>query len=144
MIYMKENIFRNIILLTIIFVTLTSTNVLFAENNENSLNVCDNYTQALDNAKLENRNIILIFDQESCSWCEIFKKNTLENDDVIEKLNSNYITTIVDINKNPEIASKYSVYGTPTVVILNSEANEIYRNEGYLPPDEFLKNIEEI
>ena len=141
---MKENIFRNIILLTIIIVTLISTNVLFAENNENSLNICDNYTKAMDNAKLENKSIILVFDQKSCSWCEVFKKNTLENKDVIERLNSNYITTIIDINKNPEVASKYSVYGTPTIVILNSEGDEIYRNEGYLPPDEFLKKIEEI
>ena len=142
---MKNGYFKWILLVVVVALSLMSVNIISADNSlENSLNISDNYEQSLENAKVENKSIVLVFDQKSCSWCEAFKKNTLENPDVIDNLNSKFITVIVDINKNPEVASKYSVYGTPTIIFLDSDANEIKRNEGYLPPDEFLEVIKGI
>lgn len=142
---MESSYFKWILLVMAVVLSLMSVNAVSAEDNlENSLNSSDNYEQSLENAKVENKSIVLVFDQKSCSWCEVFKRNTLENQEVIDNLNSKFITVIVDINKNPEVASKYSVYGTPTIIFLDSNANEIKRNEGYLPPDEFLEVIKGI
>lgn len=142
---MESGYFKWILLVMAVVLSLMSVNAVSAEDNlENSLNSSDNYEQSLENAKVENKSIVLVFNQKSCSWCEVFKRNTLENQEVIDNLNSKFITVIVDINKNPEVASKYSVYGTPTIIFLDSNANEITRNEGYLPPDEFLEVIKGI
>lgn len=142
---MESGYFKWILLVMAVVLSLMSVNAVSAEDSlENSLNSSDNYEQSLENAKVENKSIVLVFDQKSCSWCEVFKRNTLENQEVIDNLNSKFITVIVDINKNPEVASKYSVYGTPTIIFLDSNANEIKRNEGYLPPDEFLEVIKGI
>lgn len=142
---MESGYFKWILLVMAVVLSLMSVNAVSAEDSlENSLNSSDNYEQSLENAKVENKSIVLVFDQKSCSWCEVFKRNTLENQEVIDNLNSKFITVIVDINKNPEVASKYSVYGTPTIIFLDNNANEIERNEGYLPPDEFLEVIKGI
>ncbi len=142
---MEKGFLKIILLVMAIVLSLIFVNTIFADNSlENSLNISDNYEQSLENAKVENKSIVLIFNQKSCSWCEVFKRNTLENHDVIDRLNSKFITVVVDINKNPEVASKYSVYGTPTIIFLDSNTNEIKRNEGYLPPDEFLEIIKGI
>ncbi len=142
---MENGFLKRILLVMVVVLSLMSVNTISAGNSlENSLNSSDNYEQSLENAKAGNKSIVLVFDQKSCSWCEVFKRNTLENQDIIYQLNSKFITVIVDINKNPEVASKYSVYGTPTIIFLDSNANEIKREAGYIPPDEFLEIIKGI
>ena len=37
-----------------------------------------------------------------------------------------------------QLASKFKIYGTPTIVFLDSNQNEIHRIEGYVDVNEFL------
>jgi thioredoxin-related protein len=50
----------------------------------------------------------------------------------------------VDINKNPDIAYRYKVFGTPTIQFLDSNGNDIGKIEGNVDRDEFLQTIREI
>ena len=59
----------------------------------------------------------------------------------MEKLNESYVVTIVNINDNPEIASKYDVYSTPTMLILDSDGKELRSITGYYGPDELISKI---
>ena len=59
-------------------------------------------------------------------------------------MNDKYITVILDVDENPDIASKYKVFGTPTTVILDSNSKEIGRVDGYVDANEFLKEIKEV
>ncbi len=74
---MESGYFKWILLVMAVVLSLMSVNAVSAEDNlENSLNSSDNYEQSLENAKVENKSIVLVFDQKSCSWCEVFKEDS--------------------------------------------------------------------
>ena len=64
-----------------------------------------------------------------------------ENNDVISKLNEGFITVVVDLNSQPQLAAKYHVVGTPTMIFLDSNQKEINKIEGYVDAGEFLNTI---
>ena len=59
----------------------------------------------------------------------------------MEKLNESYVVVIINVNDSPEIASKYNVYSTLTMLILDSEGNELKSIEGYYGPEDLIKMI---
>lgn len=95
---------------------------------------------ALDEAKNTNKPVFIDFYATWCSYCNKMDENTFSDLQVQQKLN-NYITVKIDIDRNPTIASNYKVYGVPTQVILNSNGDEVKRNEGYLGPNELLNQL---
>ena len=143
---MKKN---TIIIIAIILIggtILLSTILSDSSDNQTSddLNTSPNLKQALNDAKIENKKVLLIFDQDNCYYCDLFKEDTLSNSDVQEILNKKYIVVTVDINKEGAIANKFKIFGTPSTIFLNNNGKEIHRIEGYVPADEFLNSIKEI
>ena len=124
--------------------TVTVSAVDFENTTIKGLNITHDVDGAFSEAQNQNKSLALIFDQDSCVYCEILKDNVLTNSDVQKELNENYIVVLVDINKNPDVADKYDVFGTPTVQFLDSDAKEIGRIEGYVESAEFLKTLKEI
>lgn len=111
---------------------------------ENPLNNTTDFLKAIDDAKMQNKTVMLVFDQKNCVYCDMFKEDVLSNGTVISMLNEGYVTAIVDINKEPQLASKFKIYGTPSVVFLDSNQKEILRIEGYVNASEFLDVIKGI
>ena len=74
----------------------------------------------------------------------MLKDEVLCNPDVQKELNENFVVVLVDINKNPEIAAKYNVYGTPTVKFVDSNGQETNKIEGFVDSNEFLQTLKEI
>lgn len=139
---------KKYVLISLVIILLTLTATVSAVDFENTtikgLNITDDVDGAISEAQTQNKKVALIFDQNSCVYCEILKDNVLTNSDVQKDLNENYIVVLVDINKNPNIAAKYDVFGTPTVQFLNSTGKEIGKIEGYVESDQFLKTLKEI
>lgn len=105
------------------------------------LNTTTNLTKAVNDAQLQNKHIVLIFDQKDCYYCDLLKKDTLSDKNVIFKLNESFITVIVDINEQPQLASQYKVFGTPTTVFLDANQTQIDKIEGYVDAGEFLNHL---
>jgi thioredoxin-related protein len=140
----KQSIFF-ILILTIILISGLSMVVCASSNDSVSgLNISDKYDSALKDAKTQNKTVMVIFDQDSCSYCDQFKQETLSNSKVQEKLNSGFVPVVVDINKDYDLASKYKVLGTPTVVFLDANEKEIHRIDGYVDANGFLDEIKGI
>ncbi|WP_299526597.1 thioredoxin family protein [uncultured Methanobrevibacter sp.] len=107
----------------------------------NIIDTAGNLSEAIEIAKSKDKKVFAVFESDTCTYCNQLRQNTLNNNQVMEKLNESYVVTVIDINKNPEIASKYDVYSTPTMVILDSEGNELKSIVGYYGPDDLLKMI---
>lgn len=142
---------KKIILLIITVLIIGSAIILSIDTNENNnnqmvdgLNSTSDITQAITDAKNENKKILLIFDQDSCYYCDLFKEDTLSNSEVQEILNKEYVVVDIDINKEGSIASKYKIFGTPSTIFLNKNNKEIHRIEGYVSANEFLDTLKEI
>ena len=139
---------KNIIIIIALICSIITLYAILSDNSDNQivngLNSTSNLTKALNNAQLENKKVLLIFDQDSCYYCDLFKEDTLSNPEVQEILNKKYIVVYIDINKEGATASKYQIFGTPSTIFLNKNKKELYRIEGYVPADEFLKTLKEI
>ena len=106
-----------------------------------SLTNTTDLNKAISDAQSQNKSILLIFDQDGCYYCDLLKENTLSNKNLISKLNDGYITVIVDINKEPQLAAKYQVFGTPSLIFLDSNQKQIGKIGGYVDANEFLDYI---
>lgn len=61
---------------------------------------------------------------------------------VINYINKNFIPVRYNIQTNPDIKNKYRILWAPTVIILDSNGIDYYRFNGFLPPDEFIPQLE--
>lgn len=142
-IFMKKYI---IIAMAICFLTLTSA--VYSLNVDDTvipgLNITTDIEGAFNESQSQNKNLAIIFDQDSCVYCEMLKDDVLSNEDVQKQLNEDYIVLLVDINRNPDFADKYNVFGTPTVKFIDSKGSPIGEIEGYVDSGEFLKELKEI
>ena len=57
-------------------------------------------------------------------------------------INNNFIPVRLHVKKHPEAMPRFNVDWTPTVLIVDADGKELYRTEGYLPPDEFLGQLQ--
>ena len=60
------------------------------------------------------------------------------------QLSQNNILLITESSESPELFQQLDVYGTPTTVILDQDGNELGRIDGYEPPEEYLRDLNEI
>lgn len=134
---MKKTLFM-ILILAILAAGVSTSFAADSLTNTTDLN------KAISDAQSQNKSILLIFDQDDCYYCDLLKKNTLSNPELISKLNDGYITVIVDVNKQPQLASKYQVFGTPLMIFLDSNQNQIGKIEGYVDANKFLDYIKGI
>ena len=84
---------------------------------------------AFEDAKAHHRNVMIVFDGAACIYCEYLKEDTLTDSAVQKEINDNYIILITETSESPELSSQLSVYGTPTTVIFDENANELGRIE---------------
>ena len=131
-----------------VFVILTLAATVSAAELENTtipgLNTTTDVYTAIDLAENQNRTLAIIFDQDSCMYCDMFKEDVLSNPEVQNVLNEKFIVLISDIHDNPDLAVEYGIYGTPSVQFVDSTGREILKIEGYCDSEEFLQAIKEI
>lgn len=133
--------------LGIILVATLVVLIVFGPSNwaNNQSNVDINWhtdlNSALQDAKNTNKSIFIDFYGEGCSYCKELSENTLSDSSVEKKLNQDYVAVKINTGQNPDLSSQYKIYELPTLVILNSNGQEIKRQEGYLSADQLLNWI---
>ena len=102
----------------------------------------------LDNIISNNQNklVLLDFETDWCVWCDRLDADTYTDERVIEFAKQNLISKKIDAEKDsgPEQKIKYRVRGYPTILLLDTDGNEVDRIVGYRPPDEFLNELKRI
>ena len=90
--------------------------------------------------------VLVDFETEWCVWCDRLDTDTYTDQRVIEFAKKNLISKKIDAEKNngPQQKKKYRVMGYPTILLLDSEGNEIDRIIGYRPPEEFFNELNRI
>jgi thioredoxin-related protein len=69
--------------------------------------------------------------------CKQMDAVTYPNEGVVQFVNGNVIPVRILYNHQP-LSSQFKVKWTPTLILLDAEGNEVYRNEGFLPPDSLI------
>ena len=100
---------------------------------DESLDAEKQIAEAVEQAKKENKNILLQFGANWCGWCHKLHKLFDTDKSISSKLRSDYIVVMVDVNKghNSATAAKYKAgqQGIPCIVILNSQGGHLTTKE---------------
>ncbi len=103
-----------------------------------------NLTAAIETAKVQGKPVFVYIRSEYCGWCRKFEEETFTNQTVIKTLNENFVLVSLDINKQQNETKSFAVFGTPTMVFLDSNGTGLKRIPGYTDTESFLSVINEI
>ena len=94
-------------------------------------------------ARKGNRAMLLEFWSATCEPCKVLDETVFPDERIgtaIRKLHP----VRVDVDKQPDIARKYNVNGTPTLLVTDSHGTELFRYTGLLGADRMLQLLEEL
>jgi uncharacterized protein len=87
-----------------------------------------------EQAKKENRFVLLDLGAVWCHWCHVMDEITYRDPEVIELLRSRYIAVRVDQDSRPDLSNRYEDYGWPATIVFDANGDEIVKRQGYIPP----------
>ncbi len=102
----------------------------------------DTYEQAQAKAKKESKPLLVLITSEQCRWCRKFEATTLQDEDVISKLNSKFVTVHVTRDKSvyPKSLSAKMV---PMNYFLDSNGKVLYSMPGYWPVEDYQSILDD-
>ncbi|VAX21449.1 Cytochrome c-type biogenesis protein DsbD, protein-disulfide reductase, partial [hydrothermal vent metagenome] len=105
-------------------------------------------TEAYETALNNHDKIVIDFYADWCIPCKELDALTFSDPEVIKAL-SQFSALKVDMTKTMSdetavIREKFNIVGMPTVLLFNSEGEEIHRITGFVNAEEFLKLISDI
>jgi uncharacterized protein YyaL (SSP411 family) len=95
----------------------------------------------LEEAKRENKPILLSLSAVWCHWCHVMDETTYSDEDVIRFINENFIPVRVDADMRPDIDTLYNQGGWPSTLVLKA-AGDIIHGGTYIPPEEMISWLE--
>jgi thioredoxin-related protein len=90
------------------------------------------YFHIIENAKLNNKNIFLLFYLENCSGCTVIKYLINYNSEIQEIL-KDYEVLLINMSKTiTSLSNKYNIYTYPSYFIIDASENILKKNTGCL------------
>jgi thioredoxin-related protein len=103
------------------------------------------YDLGLAKAKKDKKLVMVDLYTDWCGWCKKLDKDTYANKDVADKLTKDFVAVKLNPEKNPtglKLARQFGTRGYPHIVFLSADGNKVSEIGGYLPPKDFLKQLE--
>lgn len=102
------------------------------------------YENALEKAKKDNKNIMMVVVQKACPWCRKMEKQTLKKDEIDSLIKSSFIPLLVDEASN-DYPKKFKAKLYPTIMFIDSKSEKLINKVlGYKNKKKFKKILEEI
>jgi len=90
----------------------------------------DDYEASLKLAKKENKDIYALITSSTCRWCRKFENTTLQDKEVLKKLNKKYILVHLDRDID-DLPQWFDVRRVPKHYFVTAKGKEIYSFLGY-------------
>ncbi|MCC6470912.1 MAG: thioredoxin domain-containing protein, partial [Alphaproteobacteria bacterium] len=100
--------------------------------------------QVFDEAKRDNRFVVLYLKAVWCHWCHVMEGTTYRDPAVLEVMAKHYIPVRVDQDSRPDLSLRYEDFGWPATIIFGPDGTEIAKLRGYRQPDQFLAVLNDI
>jgi uncharacterized protein len=97
-----------------------------------------------DQAKRENKFVLLDLEAVWCHWCHVMDETTYRNAQVQSLMRSKYIAVRVDQDSRPDLSNRYEDYGWPATVVFGADGQEIVKRQGYIEPKEMIAMLKAI
>lgn len=100
------------------------------------------WEEATAEAKKANRPLLLELYLEGCPHCQRLDTETHADQAVAAAVNEGFIPVRLEGRSHMDLVKKLEVRGAPTTILLSPEGKEIRRFAGFLPPQEYLREIQ--
>ena len=97
-------------------------------------------TLAFEIARREGKLVFADFSAEWCIACNVLEQTVLSNPDVQQTLEA-YVFVDIDMDTYPHEASVYQVVGMPTLLVLNTDGEELFRSVGLIEADALQQKL---
>lgn len=98
---------------------------------------------AFEEAKAEDRPILLSISAVWCHWCHVMDRTTYSDARVAEEINGNWLPIRVDNDVRPDVNARYNMGGWPTTAFLTPRG-DLLTGATYLPPDDMLSALRQV
>ncbi len=98
----------------------------------------------LEEAKSTGRPVFLYLHSRSCGWCKRFEEEVLSDPYVISTVETSFVPVAIEVNEQKDMAARFRVYGTPTMVFLGPDGAEIGRIRGFEDTQVFAAALDEM
>jgi thioredoxin-related protein len=105
-------------------ILLLSLITLSFANKDSNFTIFNSYKDALKVAKEEKKPLFILFTKENCRWCKKLKSDLLENSNLKDRLQKEFIVLFLDKNID-KFPKSYNINGVPSVFLV-SEDEDIY------------------
>lgn len=95
-------------------------------------------------AKSEDKMIILDVGIEGCTACRWMDEGTYTHPQVIKLINENFIAIVADAESQPDVGERYSDWAWPATIFMASNAAQILALSGNRRPNNFIPILEEL
>ena len=106
-----------------------------------SIDWAGDYQSAVQQAGQTHKPLLLVFVKPGDSDCERMKNFTYVDDRIIKYINRNFVSVILDVELNKELADKYEISKLPTHVITFPDQSEFRTVPGYVIAGEFVGRL---
>ena len=102
------------------------------------------YKAGTDLARRQNKNMVIYFHADWCTYCGQMERETFGDAAVIEMLNNRAIAIKVDVDVEKRIARQFGVRGLPATFLLLNNGEQIGPLPGFIPPRAYLAMLSRI
>lgn len=116
------------------------------------------YSKAQEAAKTNHKLLFLNFTgSDWCGWCIKLDKDVFSQPKFKDYAHDNLVLVELDFprrksqpteerKQNMELAQQYEVLGFPTIVVLNSNGQKVWKFDGYFPggPEAFIEQLQKL
>ena len=126
-------------MLKLFFALISLSTILLSAN----LQWNSDYKKALQDAKMQNKDVYMLITSESCRWCRKFESTTLQDKSVIKRLKKKYILLHVDRDKN-SFPSMFKAKRVPRHYFVTAKGEVIYSFLGFWEKDDFYSFLNDV
>jgi len=107
------------------------------------INWLDWSEEAFEQAKRENKPVLLDISAVWCHWCHRLDHDTYSVPDIAEYVTANFIPVRVDTDRRPDINRRYNMGGWPTTAFLTPDGRVIGGGT-YIPPEQMRQVLRDV
>jgi len=120
------------------FYILFTASVIFAKE----IQWQEDFNSGIKNATAQNKPVLFVFSRHTCHYCQVLEETTFENEEVIEKLNAEFISIVSYTDENDYTPRELWRPGTPTIWFLKPDGEPRYEPiMGAIDAKSFLKAL---
>ncbi len=102
------------------------------------------YSEGMALSKEQGKKVFLYFWAKWCGYCTKMAKETFVDPQVIDYLNSRFISIKIDYDREPRVASRYGVRGLPTAFFIAETGDPIGQRPGFISAKDLIATLQYI